>query len=40
MFNSHKYLKLKTPVPNGISREQFIGHLVEEYYTTTNIGIS
>ncbi|XP_061394262.1 uncharacterized protein LOC133329815 [Musca vetustissima] len=36
MFSSHKGLKRKTPCP-GINREEFIEHLVEEYYTTTNV---
>ncbi|XP_013110067.2 LOW QUALITY PROTEIN: uncharacterized protein LOC106088869 [Stomoxys calcitrans] len=36
MFNSHKHLKRKTPCP-GINREEFIQHLVDEYYTTNNI---
>ncbi|XP_073819354.1 LOW QUALITY PROTEIN: armadillo repeat-containing protein 7 [Musca autumnalis] len=36
MFSSHKKLKRKTPSP-GINREEFIEHLVEEYYTTTNV---
>ncbi|XP_005181653.4 armadillo repeat-containing protein 7 isoform X1 [Musca domestica] len=36
MFSSHQSLKRKTPCP-GINREEFIEHLVEEYYTTTNV---
>uniref|UniRef100_A0A1A9WFP7 MaoC-like domain-containing protein n=1 Tax=Glossina brevipalpis TaxID=37001 RepID=A0A1A9WFP7_9MUSC len=33
---SHAYLKRKTPEP-GVNRQEFIEHLVEEFYTTTNI---
>lgn len=37
MFSSHNHLKRKTP-EQGINRQEFIEHLVEEYYTTTNVG--
>ncbi|XP_046805714.1 armadillo repeat-containing protein 7 isoform X1 [Lucilia cuprina] len=37
MFSSHNYLKRKTP-EQGINRQEYIEHLVEEYYTTTNVG--
>lgn len=37
MFSSHEHLKRKTP-EQGINRQEFIEHLVEEYYTTTNVG--
>ncbi|XP_030376230.1 uncharacterized protein LOC115625342 isoform X2 [Scaptodrosophila lebanonensis] len=36
MFSSHPHLKRKTPA-QGIDRKAFIGHLVDEYYTTTNV---
>ncbi|KAH8395546.1 hypothetical protein KR222_005729 [Zaprionus bogoriensis] len=36
MFCSHKYLKRKTPA-GGIDRREYIGHLVDEYYTSTNV---
>ncbi|SPP84536.1 blast:Armadillo repeat-containing protein 7 [Drosophila guanche] len=36
MFSSHRNLKRKTP-DQGIDRRQYIGHLVDEYYTTTNV---
>ncbi|XP_075145164.1 uncharacterized protein LOC142220110 [Haematobia irritans] len=36
MFSSHKYLKRKTPCA-GINRQEFIEHLVDEYYTTNNV---
>ncbi|KAH8310980.1 hypothetical protein KR044_003706 [Drosophila immigrans] len=36
MFSNHKHLKRKTP-DGGIDRREFIGHLVDEYYTTTNV---
>ncbi|BFF89972.1 uncharacterized protein DMAD_08593 [Drosophila madeirensis] len=36
MFSSHRHLKRKTP-DQGIDRRQYIGHLVDEYYTTTNV---
>ncbi|TMW53991.1 hypothetical protein DOY81_000923 [Sarcophaga bullata] len=36
MFSSHEHLKRKTP-EQGINRQEFIEHLVEEYYTTTNV---
>ncbi|KAH8359046.1 hypothetical protein KR093_004077 [Drosophila rubida] len=36
MFSSHKHLKRKTP-EGGIDRRAFIGHLVDEYYTSTNV---
>ncbi|XP_023293506.2 armadillo repeat-containing protein 7 isoform X2 [Lucilia cuprina] len=36
MFSSHNYLKRKTP-EQGINRQEYIEHLVEEYYTTTNV---
>uniref|UniRef100_A0A1A9VD36 MaoC-like domain-containing protein n=1 Tax=Glossina austeni TaxID=7395 RepID=A0A1A9VD36_GLOAU len=36
MYSSHTYLKRKTPEP-GINRQEFISHLIEEYYTTTNV---
>ncbi|KAH8369210.1 hypothetical protein KR009_004318 [Drosophila setifemur] len=35
MFSSHRHLKRKTPA-QGIPRREYIGHLVDEYYTTTN----
>ncbi|XP_065360972.1 armadillo repeat-containing protein 7 isoform X2 [Calliphora vicina] len=35
MFSSHNHLKRKTP-EQGINRQEFIEHLVEEYYTSTN----
>uniref|UniRef100_A0A1B0G4T5 Armadillo repeat-containing domain-containing protein n=1 Tax=Glossina morsitans morsitans TaxID=37546 RepID=A0A1B0G4T5_GLOMM len=34
MYSSHTYLKRKTPEP-GVNRQEFIAHLIEEYYTTT-----
>lgn len=37
MFSSHGHLKRKTPA-GGIDRRQYIGHLVDEYYTSTNVG--
>jgi len=37
MFSSHRTLKRRTPA-QGIDRREYIGHLVDEYYTTTNIG--
>ncbi|KAH8356023.1 hypothetical protein KR200_007684 [Drosophila serrata] len=36
MFSSHRHLKRRTPA-QGIDRREYIGHLVEEYYTTTNV---
>uniref|UniRef100_A0A6P4E639 Uncharacterized protein LOC108040437 isoform X2 n=1 Tax=Drosophila rhopaloa TaxID=1041015 RepID=A0A6P4E639_DRORH len=36
MFSSHKTLKRRTPA-KGIDRREYIGHLVDEYYTTTNV---
>ncbi|EDW15849.2 armadillo repeat-containing protein 7 isoform X2 [Drosophila mojavensis] len=36
MFSSHRYLKRKTPA-EGIDRREYIGHLVDEYYTSTNV---
>ncbi|XP_043651671.1 uncharacterized protein LOC122619049 [Drosophila teissieri] len=36
MFSSHRTLKRRTPA-QGIDRREYIGHLVDEYYTTTNI---
>lgn len=39
MFSSHNHLKRKTP-EQGINRQEFIEHLVEEYYTSTNTGKS
>ncbi|KAH8243765.1 hypothetical protein KR032_009950 [Drosophila birchii] len=36
MFSSHGHLKRRTPA-QGIDRREYIGHLVEEYYTTTNV---
>ncbi|XP_034487215.1 uncharacterized protein LOC117791536 [Drosophila innubila] len=36
MFSSHKHLKRKTP-SEGIDRREYIGHLVDEYYTSTNV---
>lgn len=38
MFSSQNYLKRKTP-SQGINREEFIKHLVEEFYVTDNIGM-
>lgn len=37
MFSSHRHLKRKTPA-GGIDRREYIGHLVDEYYTSTNVG--
>ena len=37
MFSSYEHLKRKTP-EQGINRQEFIEHLAEEYYTTTNVG--
>lgn len=39
MFSSKARLQKRTP-ENGIDREQFIGLLSEEYYTTTLVGES
>ncbi|KAM7363655.1 uncharacterized protein ACRADG_000471 [Cochliomyia hominivorax] len=36
MFSSYQHLKRKTP-EQGINRQEFIEHLVEEYYTTTDV---
>ncbi|KAM8703485.1 hypothetical protein ACLKA7_008156 [Drosophila subpalustris] len=39
LFNippNHKHLKRKTP-DGGIDRREYIGHLVDEYYTSTNV---
>ncbi|XP_017141220.1 uncharacterized protein LOC108155102 isoform X2 [Drosophila miranda] len=36
MFSSHRHLKRRTP-DQGIDRREYIGHLVDEYYTTTNV---
>ncbi|XP_064535595.1 uncharacterized protein LOC135426446 [Drosophila montana] len=36
MFSSHRRLKRKTPA-EGIDRREYIGHLVDEYYTSTNV---
>ncbi|EDW66692.1 uncharacterized protein [Drosophila virilis] len=36
MFSSHRRLKRKTPA-EGIDRREYIGHLVNEYYTSTNV---
>ncbi|XP_017111284.1 uncharacterized protein LOC108135171 [Drosophila elegans] len=36
MFSSHRTLKRRTPA-EGIDRREYIGHLVDEYYTTTNV---
>ncbi|KAL9895398.1 LOW QUALITY PROTEIN: uncharacterized protein ACN2A1_006108 [Glossina fuscipes fuscipes] len=36
MYSSHNYLKRKTP-ETGVNRQEFIAHLIEEYYTTTNV---
>ncbi|KAH8295221.1 hypothetical protein KR018_008870 [Drosophila ironensis] len=36
MFSSHRNLKRRTPA-QGVDREEYIGHLVEEFYRTTNI---
>ncbi|ALC47713.1 CG14881, partial [Drosophila busckii] len=36
MYYSHRYLKRKTP-EGGINRREYIGHLVDEYYTSTNV---
>ncbi|XP_017039700.1 uncharacterized protein LOC108087038 [Drosophila ficusphila] len=36
MFSSHRTLKRRTPA-EGIDRREYISHLVDEYYTTTNI---
>ncbi|XP_017016703.1 uncharacterized protein [Drosophila kikkawai] len=36
MFSSHRHLKRRTPA-QGIDRREYIGHLVEEFHTTTNI---
>lgn len=37
MFSSHRHLKRRTPA-GGIDRREYIGHLVDEYYTSTNVG--
>lgn len=37
MFSSFNYLKRKTP-EQGVNRKEFIEHLVEEYYNTTDVG--
>ncbi|XP_032592837.1 uncharacterized protein LOC6564056 [Drosophila grimshawi] len=36
MFSSHRHLKRKTPA-EGIDRREYIAHLVDEYYTSTNV---
>ncbi|EDW84305.2 uncharacterized protein Dwil_GK13219 [Drosophila willistoni] len=36
MFSSQRHLKRRTPA-QGIDRREYIGHLVDEYYTTTNV---
>lgn len=37
MFSSKERLAQRTPA-NGIDRKEFIHHLVDEYYETTNVG--
>lgn len=37
MFSSYNNLKRKTP-NQGIDRQEFIQHLVDEYYTSTDVG--
>lgn len=37
MFSSKERLAIKTP-RNGIDRKEYINHLVDEYYETTNVG--
>ncbi|EDV43449.2 uncharacterized protein Dana_GF18496, isoform B [Drosophila ananassae] len=36
MFSSHQSLRRRTPA-QGIERPEYIAHLVDEYYTTTNV---
>ncbi|XP_043067909.1 armadillo repeat-containing protein 7 isoform X1 [Drosophila bipectinata] len=36
MFSSHRNLRKRTPA-EGIERPEYIAHLVDEYYTTTNV---
>lgn len=37
MFSNKERLRQRTPA-NGIDRKEFINHLVDEFYETTNVG--